>query len=539
MMGSNLSFRNRPVVNNRFAMNPAAQVERSVFTNTWSHKTTFDAGYLIPHFVDEVIPGDSFHVQCTMLGRLQTPVFPLMDDLYLDTFYFFVPARLVWTHWANFMGERSPNVDSSISFTVPQAHATGPSLGNSLAQYMGVPWHMIAADAQVSVNALPFRCYMLCYNEWFRDEDIINKEVLSVGDGPDVMGDYHVLKRAKIADYFTKARPWPEKGGVASAVSGTGDVRGIAVRSDAAWTVPASGGGLHYYETGGEATYANAVPTALSATAGVWVEEDPANALHPRITADFSIAINQLREATQIQVLLERDARGGTRYTEILESHFGVKSPDARLQRPEYLGGGSQRLGVTTVPQTSETGETPLGNLGAAGMVVEQHGFSGSFVEHGYVIGLVNVRSVPSYQQGLARMWTRSTRFDFPWPAFTHLGEQAVLRKELYYIADSTSDDVVFGYMPRYEEYRFHKSLITGEFRSGVPGSIDQWHLAQQFSSAPTLSKTFLEESPPMERVLAAGADADGLQIMLDCVFTGRFTRPLPAFGTPQLGGRF
>lgn len=537
----NLSFRNRPVSNNRFGMNPGAQVERSVFTNTWTHKTTFDAGYLIPHLVDEVMPGDSFHVQCTMLGRLSTPVFPMMDDMYLDSFYFFVPMRLVWGRTAQFFGERTPNPDSTISFTIPQAEqlsSTGPKANISLAQYFGVPMANVAVGAVASVNALPFRAYNLIYNEWFRDQDLINKLTVSTGDGPDDIESYGIVKRAKIADYFTKARPWPQKGGVASAVAGTGFVHGIGITSSAVPTVPPA----NLRESGGTlATYASGYDFAQSGA--LFIQSDPVahggSSIYPLITSDFSIAINQLREAEQIQILLERDARGGTRYTEIIESHFGVKSPDARLQRPEYLGGGSQRLGITSVPQTSESGETPLGNLGAAGVVVEQHGFSGSFVEHGYVIGLVNLRSVPSYQQGLHKMWSRQTRYDFPWPAFTHLGEQVVSVGELYYQGDASVDSLPFGYMPRYEEYRFHKSLITGFFRSQMSGSLDGWHLAQEFSSAPTLSQTFLEESPPMERVLAAGELAAGQQLLFDAVFTGRFTRPLPAFGTPQLGGRF
>lgn len=527
----NMSFMNKPVTNNRFAMNPRTRVERAVFTNTWKHLTTFNAGELIPFYCDEVYPGDHFDVESVMVGRLATPVQPLMDDLYLDTFYFYVPYRLLWVHWNNFMGERSPNIDSSISYTVPQVQQVGGSTSRVLAQYFGIPIHVVGVPT-ITYNALPFRAYYLVYDEWFRDQDLQNKLAPPTDDGPDP-ATYAIQKRAKVPDYFTKARPWTQKGGVESAVAGVGTVRGIGIDPAAAWGVPPSP--LH--ESGhADVTYAGGMLTTTANA--VWIEQDPANALYPNITADFQIPINDLRMAEQVQELLERDARGGTRYTEITEAHFDVKNPDARLQRPEYLGGGSQRMGITAIPQTSETGSTPLGNLGAAAMVVERHRFSGAFTEHGVVLGLVNVRSVPSYQQGLHPMWSRETRYDFFWPEFGHLGEVPIFKRELFMQGTST-DLEVFGYRPYGEELRFHKSLITGRFRSGVPSSLDDWHLSQEFSSAPTLSSTFITENPPMERVLAAGSNADGQQVLLDVVMSGRFTRPVPAFGTPSLGGRF
>lgn len=532
---ANLSFRNRPVQNNRFALNPRTRIQRSVFTNTWSHKTTFDAGYLIPHYVDEVLPGDSHHVSVTLLARMQTPVVPILDDLWIDTFYFYVPARLCWLHWPNFMGERSPNIDSSIDYVMPQATQEGGDSANLLPQYFGIPMQNIDGTGAVSVNALPLRAFALIYNEWFRRQDLINKIYCPVDDGPDVLSNYSIPRRSKQPDYFTKALPWPQKGSTPSSIVGTGDVRGIAVNPAAAWTVPPSP--LH--ESGNaDVTYANAL---LATTANaLYVEQDPAHALYPNVTAEFQIPINVLREAEAVQVLLERDARGGTRYTEILEEHFDVRSPDARLQRPEYLGGSSQRMGITTIPQTSETGATPLGNLGAAAVGVDQHSFSGSFVEHGYVIGLVNVRQVQTYQQGLHPLWSRRTRYDWPWPEFGHLGEQAVLTKEIWYNGHEGNDNQVFGYQPRYEEMRFHKSLISGQFRSGIAATMDMWHLAAEFSINPTLSQTFIEEKPPMERILAAGEALEPQsQILADFVYSGRFVRPLPANGTPMLGGTF
>lgn len=538
-----IGHRNKSVDLSHFAMIPRPDVPRSVFQSSWSHKTTFDTGILIPVYVDEVLPGDSFRLQATLFARLSTPVFPVMDDLFLDSFFFFVPNRLLWQNWQRFMGERDPAPDSSISYTIPQVVSTGNGFGAfSLGDYFGLPIAGLKPTAPISVSALPFRAYALVYKEWFRDENLIAADAIPLGDGPDAEADYALKYRAKVHDYFTSCLPWPQKGSAAAQVplTGTAPVIGIGTTGAPPTT------GASYYETGGAlvAYPWNFAPSTVGSV-GIRAETNSSTA-GPSIYADLSVAtavtINALRLAVQTQVMLERDARGGTRYTEIIRSHFGVISPDSRLQRPEYLGGSSQRLGLTPVAQTSATGLTggsaPLGNLGAVGTFVASPGFHQSFTEHGVVIGLVQVRGVQSYQQGVRRMWDRQTRFDFYWPAFANLGEQAVTNRELYAVGTG-SDAIVFGYQERWAEYRYRPSLISGFFRSGVAGTLDSWHFAQEYSSPPTLSEAFVNEDLPMARVLAAGSAAAGQEVLFDSLFQLQATRPIPAWSVPALGGRF
>lgn len=522
-----------------FSRAPQARVTRSKFNRSHGVKTTFDEGFLIPILCDEMLPGDTFNLKMHSFARLATPLFPLMDNMYLESFFFAVPYRLVWDNWERFNGyQRNPG--DSTDYTVPQivAPAEGGVAEGSLGDYMGLPTKVNS----LTFNSLHMRAYNLIWNEWFRDENLQDSVVVDVDDGPDTYGDYVLLRRNKRYDYFTSCLPFPQKGPDVSLPLGStaplfGNGLSTYVHSDADTTnremviQETTSSTAKSIQTATHISSSNVLSSLkFSTTVGdIGLDVD--------LSAATAATINDLRLAFQTQKLYERDARGGTRYTEIVRSHFGVTSPDARLQRPEYLGGGSTPVIINPVAQTSATsGSDALGSLGAYGVCAPHgHGFTYSATEHCLIIGLISARADLNYQQGLERMWSRQTRLDFYWPALSHIGEQAVLNQEIYAQATSADSDV-FGYQERYAEYRYKPSQITGLFRSNATGTLDSWHLAQDFGSLPVLNDEFIVEDAPMARVKAVAGQPD---FLFDCFFSYMCVRPMPVYSVPGLVDHF
>lgn len=535
-------MKKKSIMKHQFSQIPRADIPRSSFNRSHGYKTTFDSGYLVPFYVDEALPGDTFNARSTLFARLATPIAPIMDNMYMDTFYFAVPIRLIWDNWQRFNGEQK-NPGDSTDFLVPQVKSpTGGWTVGSLEDYFGLP----TGVANLSVSALWHRAYNLIYNEWFRDENLQVSVPVLKNDGPDPVANYKLLRRGKRHDYFTSCLPWPQKGpGVEIPIGGTAPVVGNG--RSIGYVTGANNIGEGFSASGSVAYYSpgffDVVPgtgtlTAITAPGAVGLTTNPTKSgMYADLSKATPVTINALRQAFQLQKLYERDARGGTRYTEIIRSHFGVISPDARLQRPEYLGGSSARVIVNPVPQTDSTNSTsPQGNLAAFGLVSDGNGgFVKSFVEHCVIIGLVNVRADLTYQQGIPRMFSRKGRFDFYWPALAHLGEQAVLNKEIY-AQGTAQDDAVFGYQERWAEYRYFPSQITGKFRSKYAQSLDFWHLSQDFSTLPTLSANFIEENPPVSRVIAVPSEP---QFIFDSYIDLKCVRPMPVYSVPGLVDHF
>lgn len=543
--------------NSRFALNPTRlDMSRSRFDRSSSYKTTFNVGDLIPFFVDEVLPGDTFSIDTSKVVRMQTLLTPVMDNIYLDTYFFFVPNRLTWEHWRELMGEnRTSAWLPEIEYSVPQI--TSPAGGwqvGTIADYMGIPTNV----GNLSVNAMPFRAYALICNEWFRDENLTDPLNIPVSDatvvgtnGSDYITDVakggKPFRAAKYHDYFTSCLPAPQKGPDVTIPVSTGGLLPVVPGDEISESVSDP---LRYrYVNRGSGSPVNS--SGLSSSQGIAVgrytgtsvpgsEDDyiyPSNLWAVTSGEVASATINQLRTAFQIQKLYERDARGGTRYIEILKSHFGVTSPDARLQRPEYLGGSRVPININQVVQNSATSTegTPQGTTAAYSLTTDSHSdFTKSFVEHGFVIGLMVARYDHTYQQGLERFWSRKDRFDYYWPVFANIGEQAVLNKEIY-CQGVEADDEVFGYQEAWADYRYRPSRVTGEMRSSYPQSLDVWHLADDYKTRPSLSDSWIrEDSSTINRVLAV-SDKISAQLFCDIYIRCLATRPMPLYSIPGL----
>jgi len=516
----------KSVMKHQFSQVPSVEIPRSSFDRTHGYKTTFDAGYLIPFYCDEVLPGDTFNCRATIFARLATPIAPLMDNMVMETFYFAVPLRLVWDNFQKFMGERT-SPEASTDFLVPQVVASEDNnfTAGSLSDYFGLP---TGVAGTLSVSAFWHRAYNLIWNDWFRDQNLQEPVTVNTGDGPDDDSDYALLRRGKRHDYFTSALPWPQKGpgvelplGSTAPIVSTGDLL-LKDQQTVPVTTPINSGNL-------DALYGNSSVNGTNLRYNSGLAAD--------LSGATAATINSLRQAFQLQRMLERDARGGTRYTEIVRSHFGTISPDSRLQRPEFLGGSSAPVSINPVQQTSSTDSTsPQGNLAAFGIVASQgDGFTKSFTEHCVIIGLVNVRADLTYQSGIPRMFSRQTRYDFYWPALAHLGEQAILNKEIFTVGGTTDDDV-FGYQERWAEYRYFPSQITGKMRSNDSQSLDVWHLSQEFSSCPVLSSAFIEDNPPIDRVIAVPSEP---HFLFDSYIQLHCARPMPVYSVPGLIDHF
>lgn len=549
--------KNRSVDTHDFSMNPRSDVPRSMFPLSHGVKTAFNFSDLVPVLVEEVLPGDTWKCSIAVSARTAVPIVPLQDNWHLEFFSFFCPMRLVWPNARKFWGEQD-NPGDSTSYTVPVC--TSPNGGyaiGSLQDYMGLPTvGQVTAGLNVQHNNLPCRCYNTIYDQWFRDENLQAAASSAVyNDGPDNPAGYVLLQRGKRFDYFTQALPWPQKGNTAISLPlgtsatvipnpsinppvprfrSTPDTAFRTLRGTAGTTTIAWSGNV---QTTGDMQWENSTPGAATNTA-----------LIADLTTATAATVNQLRQAITLQQYLEKDARGGTRYTEFVYNHFGVRSPDARLQRPEFIGGGHAEINTTAIPQTSGTSAsgttTPLGYLAATGHAKGRTGFTYSATEHGFILTLVSARADLTYQQGMRKMWSRSTRYDYPVPLLANLGEQALLNKEIYCVGSATGgvgaadqDMQVFGYVPRWDEYRHIPSRITGLYRSTAAGTIDYWHTSQKYTALPVLNATWITDQAKTvtQRNFAAGASSLGQQILADFYFTIGVARALPAYGIPGL----
>jgi len=518
----------------QFSEVPKAEIQRSSFDRSSPFKCTFDGGFLIPFWWDEALPGDTFTMKAAALARLSTPIFPTMDNMHIETQWFAVPNRLIWDNWARFMGEQTNPTDST-DFTIPQiVSPVGGYANESIYDYMGIP----TLVEGISHSALPMRAINLIYNEWYRDQNFQDSLPVPLDDGPDPESTYKLTRRGKRHDYFTSSLPFPQKGD--AVLLPLGDKALIKLNDPITGTEPE--GEFYVADTSGNAGF-----HARGAVAGQFDANltDGQQNLYADLTNATAATINELRQSFQVQRLLERDARGGTRLIEITKAHFGVTSPDLRATRPEYLGGGSTPINITPIAQTGftatdvQTALTPQGNLAGVGVgQFNNHGFTKSFTEHCTLIGFISVRADLTYQQGLNRAWSRLTRFDFYWPALSHIGEQAVKNIEIFSqgISDPVADAATWGFQERYAEYRYAPGRISGKLRSNDPQTLDAWHLSQNFTQLPVLNDLFIEDNPPIDRIIAVPSEP---HFILDVYFNLRCARPMPLYGVPGMIDHF
>lgn len=536
-------FRQPPNPNPHFSQVPFADIERSTFDRSHGLKGTVqETGQLIPIYWDEVLPGDTFNMNATVFARLATPLKPFMDNLQIDIHHFFVPNYILWDKWQQFMGEVRGKDDDPDLYSIPQA-IVNPAQYGTIGDYLGLPLGQGTADFQV--NDLPFRAYEMIWYEWYRDQNIqLTDDVPDPENPGPIDRRLQLLRfRNKRRDYFTSCLPWPQKG----------DPVLLPLATQAPVVADPDDGRplFRLPNNGNDVTYIGIQPGGDSVSAdwtggGVTGATDIAEWAAPQLIADLtnaeSVSINDLRTAFQIQRLLERDARGGTRYIELVLSHFGVQSADGRVWRPEMIGLGTGMMNInpiaSTVADQTPGSEVPQGNLAAVGTGIAKGGFSHSFTEHGIVMTMMSLRSDLTYQQGLSKFFTRKTRYDYYWPVLSHLGEQPVLQKELYFDSDATAEvnDTIFGYQERYAEYRYSNSKIVSDMRSNAANSLDVWHLGQDFEEAPILNGAFINEKPPIDRVIAVPSEP---KVLIDCWFDLKCTRPMPVYSVPGMIDHF
>lgn len=511
--------------------NQSIRIPRAAFDRTHRVLTTMDAGYLVPIMVDEIYPGDTVQIRTEIFARVATMLKPVMDTMYIDLMAFFCASRILWPNFVKLMGEQE-NPGDSIDYTVPTFTSGSAVAENSLADYFGLP--IGKANVLQGVSALPFRMYNRCYNDWIKRQDLINNLTVETGDGPDNYANYTLQRRMKRADYFTSCQPWPLKNGELVTIP-VGSLAPVGTE-----TSQADGNLIGIANPSDSTTYhildlADATHVGVDTASGSI--KSNGGVLHANLENATGVTPAEWRQAFAVSRFLETDMRSGTRYPESVQAHYGVSMPHAQW-RSEFLGSSSRPINVTPVANTSATATEDQGQLAAFGTASGQLNITKTFVEHGYIMILANARCDLTYSQGIRKMWTRSSRFDFMFPEFAHVGDQAVLNKEIFYDNNpgtgATQDDGVFGYQEQYADLRYFPSQITGQFRPDAVASLDPWHYSEDFASLPVLASSYIEDDPPVDRTIAVTTEP---HLLVDGYIGYRHTRAIPAYGTPGLGG--